>query len=239
MTIKEIAQAVGKDERTIQRWIEKVLHTQNVDVDRQNVDVDRQNVDVESIRLKAGSRDPHHPADYTLNETLIIIEAGIGPEAAGVFRANAQQKAPGTLASAPVLRELRLALKAGAISAAQYRKAAGIPEAEAAETPESGDIVGQFLEERTVGTKGGKIQARELYRAFKVWSEAQGEQQAPSEAWFGRHLAGRIVKRHERTGKVYFNIELKTPYAEPVLAPSRRELAPIPNPALFTPMPNP
>jgi hypothetical protein len=136
MTIKEIAQAVGKDEGTVQRWIKKVLHTQNADVHTQNADVDRQNVEVESIRLKAGNRDPHHPADYTLNETLVIIEAGIGPEAAGVFRANAQQKAAGTLASPSTLRELRLALKAGAISAAQYRKAAGIPEAEAAGTPE-------------------------------------------------------------------------------------------------------
>jgi hypothetical protein len=144
MTIKEIAQAVGKDEDTVQRWIKKVLHTQNADVHTQNADVDRQNVDVESIRLKAGSRDPHHPADYTLNETLIIIEAGIGPEAAGIFKANAMQeeaRQKAALLSDRPLPDHRLvaalnkSVQIGAITAAQFRADLGNPDAAAAETP--------------------------------------------------------------------------------------------------------
>jgi hypothetical protein len=88
MTVKEIAAAVGKTDRNVRFWIQKVLDGKNFHVHGKNACVDMQNADVESIRLKAGSKDPHHPADYTPEETLLIIEAGLGRNAAGVFQAN-------------------------------------------------------------------------------------------------------------------------------------------------------
>jgi hypothetical protein len=81
MMVKEIAKVTGKTERSVQLWIEKVLQ-------RKNFGVDRKNVDVESIEEKRGNKDPHHPADYTPQETLLIIEVGLGKNAVGVFQAN-------------------------------------------------------------------------------------------------------------------------------------------------------
>jgi hypothetical protein len=45
-----------------------------------------------SIAEKAEHSSPEKPADYTLEETLAIIEAGLGKNAAGVFRASAQEQ---------------------------------------------------------------------------------------------------------------------------------------------------
>jgi hypothetical protein len=93
MTVKEIAETVGRDVRNVNRWIEKILHGHFAHVDRQNAHVDTQNAGVtagtiESIRLKAGNKDPHHPADYTPEEAMLIVEAGLGKNAAGIWRAN-------------------------------------------------------------------------------------------------------------------------------------------------------
>jgi hypothetical protein len=60
---------------------------------------------VNSIRLKAGSKDSRHPADYTLEETIAIIEAGMGKNAAGIFRANAEKPAPDTASITAIIRE--------------------------------------------------------------------------------------------------------------------------------------
>jgi hypothetical protein len=78
MTVKEIAQVTGKTEDTICRWIRKIVHLQNKGVDLQNEGV-------KSIALKAGSKDGHHPADYTKAETLFIIEIGLGTDAAKIY----------------------------------------------------------------------------------------------------------------------------------------------------------
>jgi hypothetical protein len=102
MTVKGIAEAVGKSDQSVLNWIIKIVHPNFLDVhrknlgvdpknayvDTQNAHVDTQNAAVESIRLKAGSKDPHHPADYTLEEASLIIETGLGKNAAGVWRAN-------------------------------------------------------------------------------------------------------------------------------------------------------
>jgi hypothetical protein len=71
MTVKQIASAVGKDERSIQRWI-KALSDK-----------------VSPINDKMSSSSPMKPADYDLTETCQIIEEGLGKAAADVYRTNA------------------------------------------------------------------------------------------------------------------------------------------------------
>ena len=71
MTVKEIAEAVGKDERSIQRWIKKIAEESSV------------------INDKASSSSPMNPADYELDETIEIIRVGLGVNAAEMFRMNA------------------------------------------------------------------------------------------------------------------------------------------------------
>jgi hypothetical protein len=142
MTTKEIAQAVGKDERSVQRWIAKILQ-------RQNDDVDRQNDAVKSIRLKAGNKDPHHPADYTLEETIAIIEEGMGSDAAGIFRDNAAAQRPRLRpVTGAYLRELTAAYDKSIISKNDWRRLAGLDP-----MPEDNNkqIKFHLLEERTKG----------------------------------------------------------------------------------------
>jgi len=74
MNVKEIAQAVGKDERTVRRWIRSVAVKMSVVAD------------------KASASTSTHPADYTLDEVLVIIEKGMGKNAASLFRANAENR---------------------------------------------------------------------------------------------------------------------------------------------------
>jgi hypothetical protein len=94
MTVKQIAEAVGRDETNVQRWIKRIL-AEKTSV-RNGVHLQNAGVTaalIESIRLKAGSKDPHHPADYTFEETVLIIEVGLGKSAAGVYRASAIREA--------------------------------------------------------------------------------------------------------------------------------------------------
>jgi hypothetical protein len=86
MTVKEIAKAVGKDERSVQRWIQKLLDDKmSLRNDVLNDKISLRN----SIKEKAEHSSPERPADYTFEETLLIIEAGMGKNAAGVYRASA------------------------------------------------------------------------------------------------------------------------------------------------------
>jgi hypothetical protein len=91
MTVKEIAAAVGKSEDSVQRWIKKILdQPQNaVGINEKNSLTSEKISLVNSIKEKAGSKDGIHPADYTFEETLLIIEVGMGKNAAGVYRASA------------------------------------------------------------------------------------------------------------------------------------------------------
>lgn len=68
MTVKEIAEAVGKEERTIQRWVKK------------SAEIFTDNMAAISAKMSASS--PSKPADYTLEETCTIIETGMGKNAA-------------------------------------------------------------------------------------------------------------------------------------------------------------
>lgn len=73
MTTKEIAQAVGKDERSVRRWIKKVADKMSVVADKMSASTST------------------YPADYTQDETLAIIETGMGKNAAAVYRMNAEK----------------------------------------------------------------------------------------------------------------------------------------------------
>jgi hypothetical protein len=122
VTTKEIAKVTGNDERTVQRWIVKIIQ-------RQTDDVDRQDDGVNSIRMKAGSKDPHNPADYTLEEACLIIEAGMGPDVAGIFRANVGPVFPAPRArplTGAYLRELNVAYGKSIISREDWRRMAGL-----------------------------------------------------------------------------------------------------------------
>jgi predicted regulator of amino acid metabolism with ACT domain len=88
MTTKQIAEAVGKDERTVRRWANRTS-------DRMSSLSDKMS---EAERSKK-------PADYTLEETCAIIEAGLGKNAAGIFRANAEKSAPDTTSITAIIRE--------------------------------------------------------------------------------------------------------------------------------------
>ncbi len=97
MTVKEIAGVTGKDAATVSRWIEKVsCKMQEV-----------------SCKVQEAKR-TKKPADYTLAETCSIIEAGMGKQAADVYRANAihseTEKKKVVRYSAAYIREVRLTL---------------------------------------------------------------------------------------------------------------------------------
>lgn len=72
MTTKEIAEAVGKDERSVQRWAKRTGDK------------------VSSVSDKVSSvQKTNRPADYDLEETCAIIETGMGKNAADLFRMSA------------------------------------------------------------------------------------------------------------------------------------------------------
>jgi hypothetical protein len=97
MTVKEIAKAVGRDESNVRRWIKKFLTGKmparndelTGEIPIRNDDLDDKMSLRNSIKEKAEHSSPERPADYTLEETLLIIEAGMGKNAAGVYRASA------------------------------------------------------------------------------------------------------------------------------------------------------
>ena len=72
MTTKQIAEAVGKDERTVQRWARKVSENNR------------------SIANKQMHSSSTHPADYDFDETIEIIRSGMGENAAEVYKHSAQ-----------------------------------------------------------------------------------------------------------------------------------------------------
>lgn len=85
MTTKQIAEAVGKNERSVQRWAKAVGDKMS------------------SVGDKMAASSPNAPADYTLDETLAIIQHGMGKNAADLYRASA---APAAAASRPEVATL-------------------------------------------------------------------------------------------------------------------------------------
>jgi len=73
MNTKEIAKAIGRPVKTVQTWTKLT------------------SAKMASIGDKMASASSVHPADYDLEETLAIIETGMGKNAADIFRTNAMQ----------------------------------------------------------------------------------------------------------------------------------------------------
>lgn len=100
MTVKQIAEAVGKDPATVSRWVSVVS-------------AKVQEVYCKVQEAKATSK----PARYTLEEACQIIEGGMGKAAADVYRTNAvnaalslQPTRKAKLPSGAQLREMRLGM---------------------------------------------------------------------------------------------------------------------------------
>lgn len=86
MTTKQIAEVVGKDLSTVQRWVKKITDRMS------SMDGKMQSMDgrVQSIAVKMSESTSTHPADFDTEETVLIIETGMGKNAAGIFRTNAR-----------------------------------------------------------------------------------------------------------------------------------------------------
>jgi hypothetical protein len=94
MTVNEIAEVVGKKERTVHGWI-KTISAKNAQI---------------SAKI-AEARATSKPADYTQEETLAIIKEGMGEVPAGVYKA-ATDTAPKTPAvSERMLQQVRLSVR--------------------------------------------------------------------------------------------------------------------------------
>lgn len=95
MTVKEIAEAVGKTDRAIRNWANSAAENNSV------------------IAEKISASTSSHPADYTLSEVIEIIRTGAGDSIADTFATNAesnsetQQKKKPELSGA-MLREMRM-----------------------------------------------------------------------------------------------------------------------------------
>jgi len=72
MTTKEIAEAVGKSEKTVRTWTAKVAAKSA------------------TIAAKLAVSSPMKPADYDLDETVAIIAHGMGKNAADLYRMSAK-----------------------------------------------------------------------------------------------------------------------------------------------------
>ncbi|MFH2115664.1 MAG: hypothetical protein ABIJ86_14290 [Spirochaetota bacterium] len=109
MTTRQIADAVGKDERTVQRWAKRIGDKMSSIGDK-----------LASIGDKLASiQKSGKPADYDLDETCSIIEMGLGRNAASLFRENARHTLPATPATAigDIVRETVTALLPAIVAA--------------------------------------------------------------------------------------------------------------------------
>lgn len=120
MTTRQIAQAVGKTERCVQGWAK------------------RAGENISSVGEKVSSAGHGKPADYTLDETVAIIQVGLGRNAAALFRKNAERAAPTTSAEsiAAIVRETVAAMVPMLIAAVQ----GAIPKRTVAELPAPEEI---------------------------------------------------------------------------------------------------
>jgi len=78
MTTKQIAEAVGKPEKTVRTWASKAA-AKSAEA---------------AAKLAEAQRSGGKPADWDLDETCAIIETGMGKNAASLFRENARHQAP-------------------------------------------------------------------------------------------------------------------------------------------------
>jgi hypothetical protein len=76
MTTRQIAESLGKPEKTVRTWASKAAAKSA------------------AMTAKLAASSSAHPADYDLDETLSIIETGMGKNAAAVWRENAGRQIP-------------------------------------------------------------------------------------------------------------------------------------------------
>ncbi|SDQ68734.1 DNA primase family protein [Thermostaphylospora chromogena] len=92
------------------------------------------------------------------------------------------------------------------------------PEAVKTRTEEykaTSDVLGRFLEERTLANPHGHVKARELFSAYVAWCTANGEEPT-SEVEFARSLGKRgFEKKKTNSGQRYMGLLLTTEIDEP------------------------
>lgn len=105
MTVKEIAAAVQKTERSVQNWVKKLSEKNSLRKDGLKENSSLRLVAVSDnmsarnegqkildfIMSKSAASSPENPADYSLDEFIAIIEVGLGHNAAQMFRVNAEK----------------------------------------------------------------------------------------------------------------------------------------------------
>jgi type IV secretory pathway VirJ component len=118
MTTKQIAEAVGQTERSVQMWAKKAAEK------------------ISSINEKISLSSSRYPADYDINEVCQIIEEGMGKAAADVYRTNAvNAELAGKAKALPAtsesdwrrIRELLRAVDHKALSPVQFQAMIGAP----------------------------------------------------------------------------------------------------------------
>lgn len=100
MTTREIAEATGKDERTIQRWAKATGDKMSSISDK-----------VTAVN-KTG-----RPADYDIDESCAIIEHGMGKNAASLYRENARNQRAVSIPAESALSAKDVALIAQIVAA--------------------------------------------------------------------------------------------------------------------------
>jgi len=81
------------------------------------------------------------------------------------------------------------------------------------------DIIGRFLEEKCQVERNEKLQAKELYDAYKAWCEDNGERW-DTQTTFGKKMGERGIEKKPGHVVMYQDITWKKPPAKPAEAPS-------------------
>jgi hypothetical protein len=117
MNTKQIAEAVGKAEKTVRTWASKVTTAMETTIPALSKIAYKDTAEVMTAKMaamtaKMAVSSSTNPADYNLEETCWIIEYGMGKNAADLFRMSAKQPTenlyPAPLQNAEVERINRL-----------------------------------------------------------------------------------------------------------------------------------
>ena len=92
MTTKEIAEAVGKAEKTVRTWAARAS-AKSAEA---------------SAKLAEAQKSGGRPADWTLDEAVAIIEQGMGKNAAGLYRENAKRSVVPAQVSSLTARDMEV-----------------------------------------------------------------------------------------------------------------------------------
>jgi hypothetical protein len=99
MTTKDIAEAVGKAEKTVRTWAAKAA-AKSAEA---------------GAKLAEAQKSGGRPADWTLEETCDIIETGMGKNAANLYRMSAGQVMPRNVADRVTCLETLIAAQIGMV----------------------------------------------------------------------------------------------------------------------------